>query len=181
MNMLQDIRANRATYDEKPIFRRLLELYAYDFSVYDNLTLNDHGEYGYKYLDHYWTESDRHPFLLRIHGKPAGFAMVNSHCFIQDAQFAIAEFFVVRLHRRCGIGTLFAKSVINQFPGTWEVRVMASNEPAEAFWSRLITTHYGVSAHAHSHPAWQGPIWTFTTLHETPPKDSIDDGTETVR
>lgn len=45
-----------ATVDDKPVVRRLLELYLHDFSEFSGQDLNDHGEYGYRYLDHYWTD-----------------------------------------------------------------------------------------------------------------------------
>ena len=39
------------------MLRRLIELYRYDFSEFDQADLGPHGDYGYRYLDHYWSES----------------------------------------------------------------------------------------------------------------------------
>ena len=33
-----------------------MELYRYDFSEFDGADVGSHGEYGYRYLDHYWAE-----------------------------------------------------------------------------------------------------------------------------
>ena len=65
-----------ATEDDKPVLRRLVELYRYDFSEFDQADVDVHGEYGYRYLDHYWTEGSRAPFLFRVNGRWAGFALV---------------------------------------------------------------------------------------------------------
>ncbi|MBJ7451292.1 MAG: hypothetical protein JHC71_04310 [Blastococcus sp.] len=48
-----DIALSPAGEDEKPIVRRLLELNSHDFSEFDGRELGPHGEYGYRYLDHY--------------------------------------------------------------------------------------------------------------------------------
>jgi len=55
------IRVQQASLEDKSILRNLLELYAYDFTEYDQLDLDAHGLYGYHRLDHYWTEPGRYP------------------------------------------------------------------------------------------------------------------------
>jgi predicted acetyltransferase len=52
----------------------------------------------------------------------------------------MAEFFVVRGYRRRGVGTFVAHEVWKQFPGQWEVRVMASNDLAHRFWENAISS-----------------------------------------
>src|SRR2546428_3149200 len=52
-----------APENARPVLRRLVELYLYDFSEFDGADVGPHGEYGYRYLDHYWTDPDRHAFL----------------------------------------------------------------------------------------------------------------------
>ena len=54
---------------EKPVLCQLLELYAYDFSEYDDADLNEYGRYGYTYFENYWTEKSRHPFFIKVDGK----------------------------------------------------------------------------------------------------------------
>lgn len=41
------------SYPQKSILRNLLELYAYDFTEFIPDDVDQHGLYGYKYLDHY--------------------------------------------------------------------------------------------------------------------------------
>src|SRR5271163_3377003 len=50
--------------------------------------------FGYKSLPLYWSESNRHPFLIRSHGKLAGLALVKRGSEISDNQevWDMAEF-----------------------------------------------------------------------------------------
>src|SRR5947208_1690787 len=101
----------------KPIVRRLLELNAHDFSEIDGRDLGAHGEYGYRYLDHYWLrEENRHPFLITVDDKIAGCVLVRA-----GDPHEFGEFFVVRKYRRRGVGKLAARTVFSLFPGTWTI------------------------------------------------------------
>ncbi|MCP4712667.1 MAG: GNAT family N-acetyltransferase, partial [Planctomycetes bacterium] len=96
--------------EEKSVLLQLLELYAYDFSEFDDNDVNEHGLYGYTYFDYYWTEEGRVPFFIRVDGKLAGFVLVNEYCYLvkEPGTKSIAEFFVMRKYRRQGIGKAVA-------------------------------------------------------------------------
>lgn len=64
---------------DKQILQRMLELHQYDLSPFTRVDLNIHGEFGYAYLDHYWVEPGRYPYLARLSGHFIGFALVNTH------------------------------------------------------------------------------------------------------
>lgn len=97
-----------ATEQEKPIVGRLLELNAHDFSEIDGRDLDGHGEYGYRYLDHYWINGEhRHAFLIKVDGKVAGCALVRA-----GEPHEFGEFFIIRKYRRNGVGTLAAREVL---------------------------------------------------------------------
>ncbi len=93
----------------------------------------------------YWTEPDRHPLLVRVDGKWAGFVLVKRGSEVSgDANvWDVAEFFIVRRYRRRGIGMSVAHEVWRRFPGRWEVRVMEANLTAREFWQRAITSFTG--------------------------------------
>jgi predicted acetyltransferase len=55
----------------------------------------------------------------------------------------MAEFFVLRGHRRRGIGTQIAHQLWTRFTGPWEVRMMRLNVAACQFWARAISTFTG--------------------------------------
>jgi predicted acetyltransferase len=138
-----------ATLEQKPILANLLELYGHDFSEFHDINLGPDGRFGYKCLPLYWSEPDRHPFLVRIDGKLAGFAFVKRGSEVSRNQtvWDMAEFFVIRGYRRRGIGTQIAHEVWRRFPGRWEVRVLQSNASAYHFWERAISIFAGEAIH----------------------------------
>ena len=131
--------------DEKSVLRQLMELYAYDFSEYDQADVNSHGLYGYTYFDYYWTEDSRHPFLIKVNGRYAGFVLINEYCYIvkDPGAKSIAEFFVMRKYRRKGIGKKVAFQVFDKFPGKWEVLQHGENLPSKIFWEGVIREYTG--------------------------------------
>lgn len=152
-----------AAFEEKVLIRRMMELYNYDFSEFDGADLDAHGTYGYDYLDHYWVEAGRHPFIVRVDGKLAGFVLVSRHTLVVPDGHAISEFFILRKYRRRGIGQQVAFGVFDRFPGPWEVREIAANVPAQRFWRRVID-RYTAGAFTETRlasEAWDGPVQTF--------------------
>jgi predicted acetyltransferase len=121
-----------ASPKQEQILANLLELYIYDFSEFIDLQLNEEGRFGYKRLPLYWSEPDRHPFLVKVNGHWAGFVLVKrgSEILGDSDMWDVAEFFIVRGQRRCGIGTKVAHEVWNMYPGKWQVRVREGNEKA---------------------------------------------------
>ncbi|WP_426593360.1 GNAT family N-acetyltransferase [Cellulomonas sp. McL0617] len=115
-----------------------MEFYAYDWSEFDDRDVDEHGEFGYRWLDHYWTDEDRHAFLIRAEGKLAGFALVR-----QEQRTEMAEFFVLRRYRRRGVGAAAATALFHSYPGPWEVTQRLTNPAATAFWRRAIPVPYG--------------------------------------
>jgi predicted acetyltransferase len=122
-----------ASEPDRAVLRRLLELYRYDVSEFNGADVDQHGEFGYRYLDHYWTEEDRAAFLLQVDGHWAGFALVR-----RTAPFDMAEFFVMRKYRRRGIGRQAAIQLFQRFPGPWQVRQQQANPPSTSFWRSVI-------------------------------------------
>ena len=118
---------------DRPVLRRLLELYRYDFSEFDGADVGAHGEFGYRYLDHYWTDESCQPFLFKADGAWAGFALVR----VGDPS-DMAEFFVLRKYRRTGVGRRAAADVLRRFPGRWTVRQQLTNPAATAFWRAAL-------------------------------------------
>lgn len=127
-------------HERKHILWNLIELYCYDFSEYLKTDVNETGRFGYRYLDHYWTEAGRHPFLILHQGKIIGFVLVNQHLLLSERQegYAIAEFFILRRYRRKGLGKSAAFAIFDQFPGKWELSVYQQYEAAIQFWRSTL-------------------------------------------
>lgn len=154
---------------DKPVLRNLLELCHHDYSEYDNADVDEHGLFGYNYLDHYWTEPGRHAFLVRVDDRLAGFVLVRD---VEDQHSSIthtiAEFFVMRKYRRQGIGRQVAWSIFDRFPGDWLVSQEEGNRPAQAFWRRVIDeyTHGSYTEETLQTEEWHGPRQRFSNLQE---------------
>lgn len=133
-----DIRVDQAPIEEKSIIRNMLELYVYDFSEFEGYDLNDHGLYGYRYLDHYWAEPERFPFIVRVDGKLAGFALVRRFDRGDHAETRFGEFFIMRKYRGRGVGEDVARQVFERFPGPWVLTEIASNTAAQRFWRTIL-------------------------------------------
>ena len=131
-----NIQLVRVEEAHKSVLRQLMELYNHDFSEFTKEDVDEHGFYGYSYLDHYWTEDDRHPFFIKVDGCFAGFVLVKKTAC--GKANTIAEFFVMRKHRKLGVGKIAAKLVFDLFKGAWEVRVLNVNTLALPFWRRVI-------------------------------------------
>ena len=82
--------------DKDKIFN-LMQLYTYELSFYEDETthfeLQENGLYRInKYINLYWLEEERHPYILKCDGKIAGFVLER---FNEDGMNEIAEFFVL--------------------------------------------------------------------------------------
>jgi len=126
--------------ERRATLEALFQLYIHDFS--DFWAGTDRGELGedgrfpdYPYLDSYWADARREPFLIRVEGHLGGFVLINAHSHAGlPVDFAVAEFFVVRKHRRGGVGRAAARAAIAGRPGQWELAVARKNVNALAFW-----------------------------------------------
>jgi predicted acetyltransferase len=131
----------------KPVLSNLLELYTHDFCDFLDLELRPDGRFGYKDLDLYWTDPVRHPLLLYVDGKLAGFVLIkrSESRIAGRTVWDMVEFFILRSYRRHGIGTRVAHQAFSRFPGHWEVRVMESNRAAYSFWGHATRLFAGES------------------------------------
>jgi predicted acetyltransferase len=137
--------------DQRPVLEQLFELYQYDFTEFDANDVNDTGRFGFPMLGRFFTEPDRHAFVLRADGRLAGCALV-----IANDPNDMSEFFVMRRYRRGGLGGRFARELFARFPGRWQVRQIEANKPAQAFWRTVIPVPF-------EEGTWsKGPMQTFT-------------------
>ena len=120
----------------RPALRRLFQLYLHDLSAFEPTSPGADGRFDEgPYLDLYWTQEDRHPFLIKAGDRLAGFVLVRE---IESGARQIAEFFVLRGERGRGVGRAAALETFERYPGRWEVAQLRDNLPAQAFWRRVV-------------------------------------------
>jgi len=130
-----------ATRDEMPVLANLLELYIHDLSETFPVVPDATGRFGYERLPLYWQEPGRRfPFLIRFDGELAGFVLATRGSPATDdpEDLDVAEFFVMRRHRRAGVGRDAAFALWDELPGRWIVRVSEGNLRARPFWERVV-------------------------------------------
>jgi predicted acetyltransferase len=134
-----------ASLEQKPGLDDLLQPYALDFSGIHPVEFGADGRFHYPHLESYWQDAGHFPFLVTVDQQLAGFALVQQGSQISGnpSVLDMAEFFVVRGHRRHGVGTAAARAVWTRFPGAWEIRVMQSNRDALSFWSAAVRDFVG--------------------------------------
>ncbi len=166
-----------ATLRDSTLLSNLLELYIHDLSeAFPNIELGADGRFGYDKLPLYWSEPERRfPFLIRCGAQVAGFVLVTRGSPATDDPdvFDIAEFFVLRRHRRFGVGRRAAFLLWNRLPGRWIVRVSEGNSGALPFWAGVIAEYTRGAATELKRPgipnAWR--VFSFGSTPQTVDRD----------
>jgi len=129
-----------AAPEEEATLANLMQLYLHDFTDFAEWDVGSDGRFSADDLHGCWTDPRRHPYFVVVDGKLAGFAIVDDGSAVSDAPDVtdMAEFFVMRRYRRRGVGRTVAHRLFALHPGRWEVREMAGNLSARAFWRAVI-------------------------------------------
>jgi predicted acetyltransferase len=134
-----EVKLTEATLNEKEIIRNLMQYYFYDFSEFNDADVLANGQFGeYPYLDQYWDEPQRTPFIFTYQEKYAGFVLVRNVEDEEKSFYSIAEFFVMKKYRHSGLGRTTAFQIFDRFEGEWEVSQIERNQPARKFWRKTI-------------------------------------------
>jgi predicted acetyltransferase len=147
-----------AVTSERALLAQMVQFYLYDFSEMDHEDVDEAGRYAFPFLDRFWDKRvypGDHPFLLRVGGKPAGFALVGERSPRQECLSCryIYEFHVMRAYRGAGYGAAMATAVFDHFPGRWLIEEIGSNLSAQRFWRRVIADYTGGDYVERTYPA----------------------------
>jgi predicted acetyltransferase len=160
-----NIEIKKVPLNQKPVLKRIFQLYLYDFNTYYDDDVDRFGLFKYPMLDKYWTNRGRFPFLIYADKKIAGFVLVNNHSYLSKSRSgkSIAEFFVMPKYRGKDIGKTVAFSIFDMFPGKWEVSETHKNIPAQKFWRKVINeyTRGDFKETSLDDNRWRGPIQSF--------------------
>jgi ribosomal protein S18 acetylase RimI-like enzyme len=123
-----DVELREATIDDRPEVERLLAEYLFEF---------DGRTEPYPFLDAYWTENERLPFLIDAGGDTVGICLIR----IRDGGWSIAEFAVVPSHRGAGVGRAAVEVLAERARAAGaahlEAKIHPDNEQAFGFWSAV--------------------------------------------
>lgn len=126
--------------EQKNTIYNLMQLYTYELSFYEDETtkfnLLENGLYEMnEYLELYWKEDERHPYILKCNGKLAGFVLYRC---TENGLNEISEFFVLNKYRKINAGTYMAGEIFKLYKGKWEIRTLLKNKRAQSFWRKVI-------------------------------------------
>ncbi len=160
-----NITLKRCEVQDRLIFDRLLQLYIYEFTDFVKWDLNEEGWFETTRWDQYFADESTLPFLILVDDALAGFVLVSDEVTLPEnlGGHCVKEFFVVRNHRRCGVGKTVATQTFSMFAGKWEVRVMRDNTRAENFWQAVISefANGNYQKQVGDGTGWQGSIFSF--------------------
>ncbi|MGC4038993.1 MAG: GNAT family N-acetyltransferase [Chitinophagaceae bacterium] len=130
-----------ASNNDREVIKNLLQLYIYDFTEYIDMNVDENGLFKLHVdLNEYWTEEDKHAYLIKQEGKYAGFALVKM-VILPTRHHSIAEFFILKKYRKKGIGQAVAEKIFDSHPGEWEVHQTENNVAAQKFWNSVIARY----------------------------------------
>jgi predicted acetyltransferase len=143
------------------VISNLVGLYLHDLSEIFPIEIGDDGRFLYDDLPRYWSEPGRRfAFLIRASARLAGFVLATRGSAASDdpEHLDVAEFFVLRGHRRAGIGRRAAFLLWDRIPGQWIVRVSEGNRAGLPFW-RAIVREYARGAVSESERPGSPHAW----------------------
>jgi predicted acetyltransferase len=168
-----DVSLEIATTASRSLLSNLLELYVYDLSEIFSIKVGADGRFGYDKLPLYWSETDTHfAYLIRSNADVAGFALITRGSPATDDpnDLDVAEFFVLRSYRGCGVGRRAAFLLWDRHPGRWVVRVSELNRGGLPFWERAIREYTRGAFCEKTHPGKSHlfRVFSFTSAIEKP-------------
>ena len=125
---------------DKNIIYNLMQLYMYDLSSFEDenatFTMLNSGLYTMsKYIEKYWQDKNRNPYILKCNNELAGFVLYR---FNEENMNEIAEFFILKKYRKIRAGTFMANKMFDLYKGKWEVSTLIKNEISQKFWRKTI-------------------------------------------
>lgn len=116
-----------------------MQLYTYELSFFEDetttFTMLDSGLYVMnKYVERYWQDENRHPYILKYNNELAGFVLQR---YNKENMNEIAECFVLNKYRKIGAGTFMANKMFELYKGKLEVRTLVKNEELKNFGEKL--------------------------------------------
>ncbi|WP_340009237.1 GNAT family N-acetyltransferase [Paenibacillus sp. FSL K6-0276] len=135
-----EIKLVPVTFEDKEVLSNLYQLYYYDFSLFTDQDVNQHGEFEVN-INYFWEGDHRwNPYLIVGSGNIVGFVVVLMENLDTDSNptHVIYDFMILQKYRRNGIGTAAATKALDLFKVKWKLAQMENNIPAIAFWRKLL-------------------------------------------
>jgi ribosomal-protein-alanine N-acetyltransferase len=158
---------HRAKPADLPIVKNLVPYYIYDMSEYMGWPTKPDGRHdGCDGIEAYWSDPDKHAFILRCGKEPAGFVLLLEGGHGPEIDYSFTDFFVLRKFRHRGVGERIARQLFKRFPGRWQIDCLKDNKPAAIFWRTIIDRYTRGNFKQESAKCGDGPVTVL--LFQTP-------------
>ncbi|MDY0976296.1 GNAT family N-acetyltransferase [Massilia sp. CFBP9012] len=131
----------RAVVAERPLLFRLLQLYFFEATRWSGEDILDDGLYDCDedglqgYFDEQGVDA---AYILRVDGKPAGFALVEWIPYEGGQIREFADLFVLPKYRRLGLAEATTRRVVLETEGPWLIAVFRKDEAALSHWQNAF-------------------------------------------
>ena len=121
--------------------RAKLQCYLSELSKFASIEKNFEGQYHYPYLDYYWREPDRHPFIIYLDDEAVGFLLVREDLDPTDgtSRAEIVEIYILPAFRQRSVASIAVREVLGYFSVNWRAAVLSNNKVGYFFWRQLIS------------------------------------------
>lgn len=134
-----EVEITEATPEDFPLIKRLYQLHRYDLSEVLKLDTDANGEYiG---VNEAWVDETESPqaYILRSEGLPIGYVLFTRNQIGPGRwENTMSEMFVMRRHRRRGIGRQVAYQFFESYRGDWSVLISPANKVSIFFWRNVV-------------------------------------------
>lgn len=134
---MHDLSVEAAKHQDKDLLSRLLQLYFFDSTHWSKEDIQEDGLYEcdeeslLNFLD---SESSYRAYILRVDGRPAGFALVEDVSFEGTLISEFADLFVLPKSRRLGLASLATRRLVVNSDKAWLIAVFREDAEAMRFW-----------------------------------------------
>ena len=136
--MSKNITIIPAVIADYPTIQNMARFYVYDRTVYMGWECPEDGMFECIDFKHYFEDSDKKAFLVKIENELAGFVLLDQEGLIETVDCNIGEFFILAKFQGKDIALKVIESIFKMHPGKWCVAVMPENIKALKFWRKAI-------------------------------------------
>jgi predicted acetyltransferase len=135
---LPQLRIDRASAADEPVFMRLFQLYFHDFSDWSGEDVDDQGRFDAWDPGTFAADSGSTAHLLRMDGRLAGFLVVETVDTPGGPMTEFADLFVLRKYRGGGVAMEVVRRMMVGSGHPWLVAVFRRDAQALAFWQKAF-------------------------------------------
>jgi [ribosomal protein S5]-alanine N-acetyltransferase len=133
---------HKAKPADLPIIKNLVPYYIYDMSEFMGWPAKPDGRHdGCDGIEAYWSDPDKHAFILRSGKEPAGFVLLLKGNHGPNIDYSFTDFFILRKFRHRGVGQRIAHEFFKRYPGQWQIDHLKQNKPAAIFWRKVVSRY----------------------------------------